>query len=67
MQIINFIEGRLELAGLLVHGELIHHRVIHHDRQTVDESFFCDGFGFGRREFRSADGCECQPGGERCG
>lgn len=67
VQAMNLIEGRLELAGLRVHRELIHHSVVHHDRQTVDESFFGDGFGLGGRKVQGTGGGEPQPGGECCG
>ena len=47
MLVVDLVEGRLELAGLRVHGELIHDRVVHDERQAVDEAFLGDGLGFG--------------------
>src|SRR6266446_4195932 len=44
--VIDLVEGRLELAGLRVHGKLIHDRVVHDERQAVNESFLGDRLGF---------------------
>src|SRR5438552_2451202 len=44
--VIDLVEGRLELAGLPVHGKLIHDRVVHDERQAVNESFLGDRLGF---------------------
>ena len=52
MVVVDFVERRLELAGLRVHRELIHHRVIHHEGQPVNEAFLGDCLGLfdtGRR------------------
>jgi len=59
------IERRLVLAGVFVDGVLIHDRIVHHDRQTIDESFFGDGFGFSRCEVRGTGSCEYQRDGEK--
>ncbi len=54
--VVDLIERCFVLAGVLVHAILVHHRVVHHDRQTVDEAFFGDRFGFGGSHVRSTDG-----------
>ena len=43
--VVDFVERRLELPRIPVHGELLHHRVVHHERQAVDEAFFGDVLG----------------------
>ena len=42
--VVNLIEGRLELAGVAIHGKRILDRVVHHDRQPVDEALLGDRF-----------------------
>src|SRR5213082_1065891 len=37
--VVNLIERRFVLTGVLVHRVFVHDRVVHHDRQTVDEPF----------------------------
>ncbi len=44
--VLDFVERRLELSGVLFHSVFIHHRVVHHDRQTVDEARLGNGLGF---------------------
>jgi hypothetical protein len=42
----DLVEGRLELARVLVDDVLVHDAVVHHDRQAVDEAFLGNGADF---------------------
>ncbi|MNC26154.1 hypothetical protein D3C75_742760 [compost metagenome] len=52
MHVVNVVERRLVLAGVLVHGIVVHGRIVHHDGQTVDVAFLGDGFRFGGCDVR---------------
>ncbi len=57
--VVDLVERRLELAGVVVDRVLVHHGVVHHDRQAVDESFLGDRAGLGGSEVRDACAAAC--------